>query len=234
MPTELITVLDVDTREEALEIADAVGGCQWLKVGAQLFTREGPSVVRALQERGKRIFLDLKYHDIPNTVKKAAAGAAGLGADLFTLHASGGRAMVAAAREAVEGTATRILAVTVLTSLSEEALRDDVGVRATPEETVVRWGRMAVEAGAHGLVCSPREIGPLRAAVGPGPLIVTPGVRPDWASTDDQARVMTPREAAAAGADFIVVGRPILRHAHPAEAVRLILQELAEASGGTA
>jgi orotidine-5'-phosphate decarboxylase len=233
MPTELITVLDVDTRDEALQIAEAVGGCPWLKVGAQLFTREGPEVVRALQEQGKRLFLDLKYHDIPNTVAAAARAAAELGVELFTVHAAGGRAMIAAAREAVEGTQARILAVTVLTSLSAEALRDEVGMSDPPEAAVRRLGQLAVESGAHGLVCSPLELEALRAAVGSEPTLVTPGVRPAWASTDDQARVMTPAEAAEAGSDFIVVGRPILRHTDPAAAVRRIQDELQGAAGAT-
>lgn len=226
MSTELIVVLDVDTRAEALDTVGACGDCGWFKVGAQLFTRCGPGIVLELLELGKSVFLDLKYHDIPNTVAKAAQAAADLGAGLFTLHASGGRKMIEAAREAVEGSATRILAVTVLTSLSDEMLRDEVGLPETAAEAVARLARLAVGSGAHGVVSSPREIALIRDAVGPEPLVVTPGIRPVWASTDDQARVMTPREAAEAGADFIVVGRPILRHENPAEAVRLILEEL--------
>jgi orotidine-5'-phosphate decarboxylase len=226
MAAELIVVLDVDRADEALAIVDACGACQWFKVGAQLFTREGPAVVRAIQGRGKSVFLDLKYHDIPNTVAHAARAAADLGVGLFTLHASGGRRMIEAARAAVEGSPTRILAVTILTSFSDAALRADIGLHETAAEAVPRLARLATESGAHGLVCSPHEIVAVRGAVGEGPHIVTPGVRPVWAGKDDQERVMTPAEAAAHGADFLVVGRPILKHANPAEAVRLVLEEI--------
>lgn len=226
MGTELIIGLDVDTREQALTGVEAIGECRYVKIGAQLFTRCGPEIVREVQGLGKRVMLDLKYHDIPNTVGSAARAAADLGVALFTLHASGGRKMIEAAREDVDGTDTRILAVTVLTSLTDEVLRDEVGLCETAAQAVPRLARQAVESGAHGIVCSPREIALVRGAVGPEPLIVTPGVRPEWASKDDQARVMTPRQAADAGANYIVVVRPILRHQNPAEAVRLILEEL--------
>ncbi len=224
--TELIVVLDVDTLDEAAATVDACGGCDWFKVGSQLFTRTGPECVRLLQERGKRVFLDLKYHDIPNTVAHGAKGAAALGVGLFTLHALGGSKMIAAAREAVEGTDTRILAVTILTSHSDDALRADLGLHETAAQAVPRLAKMAVDAGAHGIVCSPQEIALVRAAVGPEPIIVTPGIRPAWSSKDDQERIMTPAEARAAGASMIVVGRPILKHSNPAEAVGLILEEL--------
>jgi len=226
VPTELIVGLDVDTREQALKAVEACEGCDWFKIGSQLFTRCGPSTVEDVLARDKRVFLDLKYHDIPNTVASAVRAAAALGVSLLTLHAAGGRKMIAAAREAVEGTPARLLAVTVLTSLSEEALRSEVGLPETPAEAVRRYARLAVEAGAHGLVCSPWEIEDIRATVGPEPLVVTPGIRPHWASADDQARIMTPREAAQRGANYIVVVRPILRHADPSKAVALIREEL--------
>jgi orotidine-5'-phosphate decarboxylase len=226
MSTELIVVLDVDTQDEALAIVRACGDCQWFKIGSQLFTRCGPDVVRAVQALGKSVFLDLKFYDIPNTVAHGASAAAALDAGLFTLHASGGCKMIEAARKAVEGTQTRILAVTILTSFSDAALRSDVGLHETAAEAVPRLAKMAIEAGAHGIVCSPHEIALVCAAVGPEPLIVTPGVRPAWAGQDDQERVMTPAEAKQQGASMIVVGRPILKHPHPAEAVRLILEEL--------
>ena len=224
----MIVGLDVDTREQALTAVGAIGGCTHVKIGAQLFTRCGPDIVREIQALGKRVMLDLKYHDIPNTVGSAARAAADLGVALFTLHAAGGRKMIEAARKAVDGTGTRILAVTVLTSLTDAMLRDEIGLPETAAQAVPRFARMAVESGAHGIVCSPQEIGLVRGAVGPEALIVTPGVRPAWASKDDQARVMTPREAAQAGANYIVAVRPILKHANPAEAVRLILEELDE------
>jgi orotidine-5'-phosphate decarboxylase len=226
MATDVIVVLDVDTMREAESVVNACGACLWFKVGSQLFTRCGPESVRSLRNRSKQVMLDLKYHDIPNTVGHAAAAAADLGVALFTLHASGGRKMIEAARKAVEGTGTRILAVTVLTSFSDAALREELGLRETAAEAVPRLARLAVESGAHGIVCSPREIAVVRAAVGARPMIVTPGIRPAWAAKQDQERVMTPGEAAAAGANLIVVGRPILEHPNPAEAVRLIREEL--------
>ncbi len=223
---QLIVGLDVDTRDEALRAVDVCGACAWFKIGSQLFTRCGPDIVRDVRDRGKQVFLDLKYHDIPNTVAGAVRAARDLGVSLLTLHAAGGARMIAAAREAVEGSPTRLLAVTVLTSLTEEALRTEVGLPETPAEAVRRYARLAVAAGAHGLVASPHEIEAIREEVGPDPLVVTPGIRPVWASADDQARILTPREAAERGADFIVVVRPILRHPDPAEAVRRILDEL--------
>lgn len=221
-------MLDVDTRDEALAIIEACGDCAWYKIGSQLFTRTGPEIVREVQGQGKRVMLDLKFHDIPNTVAHSAAAAAALGVGLFTLHASGGRNMIAAARKAVDGTDTRILAVTVLTSFSDAQLRDEVGFNETAAEAVPRLARQAVESGAHGIVCSPQEIELVLRAVGPDPIIVTPGIRPAWSAKDDQARIMTPGDAARAGATMIVVGRPILKHENPAEAVRLIQEELAQ------
>lgn len=225
--TDLIVVLDVSSMDEALATVERCAGCDWFKVGFQLFTRQGPPVVRALEEQGKRVMLDLKFHDIPNTVAEGAAAAADLGAGLCTLHASGGRKMIHAARAAVENTDTKLLAVTILTSLSDEMLREEIGLPESAAEAVPRLAKMAIESGAHGIVCSPLEIEAVRAAVGPEPLIVTPGVRPTWASADDQQRIRTPREAAEAGASMVVVGRPILKHPNPPEAVRLIREELA-------
>jgi len=224
--TELITGLDVDTQAAALAAVEAAQGCQWFKIGAQLFTRRGPSIIKEVRNLGKKVFLDLKYHDIPNTVNKAAAAAAELEVSLFTIHASGGINMIRAAREAVEGTQTRILAVTVLTSMTDQMLQTEVGIPETAAQAVPRLAKQAVESGAHGIVCAPKEITLVREAVGPDALIVTPGIRPLWASKDDQARIMTPKQAAETGSDMIVVARPILNHANPAEAVRLILEEL--------
>lgn len=224
--TGIIIPLDVDSRGDAIAIVDRCGNDVWYKVGFQLFTRCGPPVVEELKSRGCSVFLDLKFHDIPNTVAKGAKAAADLGADLITLHAVGACRMIAAAREAVEGSNTKILAVTVLTSLSDEELRSEVGLPETAAEAVPRLAKQSVEAGAHGLVASPKEITLIRDAVGPVPLIVTPGIRPAWASTDDQARIATPAQAAKDGADFIVIGRPITKHENPAEAVRLILEEV--------
>jgi len=224
--TELIVGLDLDSEAEACAAVRACDSCDCFKIGSQLFSRCGPSVVRAVQDRGKAVFLDLKFHDIPNTVARAARAAADLGAGLFTLHASGGVRMIQAAREAINGSETRILAVTVLTSLSDTMLQEEIGIPQTAAQAVPRLARLAVEAGAHGIVCSPREIALVREAVGADPLVVAPGIRPEWAGQDDQVRTMTPRQAADAGADMIVVARPVLSHARPAEAIRLILDEL--------
>jgi orotidine-5'-phosphate decarboxylase len=227
LPTELITVLDVNSTEEAIHIVNQCEGCDWFKVGGQLFTRTGPPVVKSLQELGKNVMLDLKFHDIPNTVHHSAAAAADLGVNMFTLHAGGGPEMIAQARRVVDETPTKILAVTVLTSMAEPMWRDVIGIPEAPADTVQRWAKMAVDAGAHGIVCSPLEIELVRGVIGEGPMIVTPGIRPEWSTKDDQARIMTPQQAAEAGATHIVVGRPILNHQNPAEAVQLIQEEIA-------
>lgn len=226
MSTELIAVLDVDTREQALDVVKACGPCKWFKIGAQLFTRCGPAVVYEISDLEKHVFLDLKYHDIPNTVAKAADAAADMGVGLITVHATGGCNMIAAARQAVEGSTTRILAVTILTSMTDDMVKNEIGIPETAELAVPRLAKLAIDSGAHGIVCSPREITLVRDAVGPEPLIVTPGIRPAWATADDQARIMTPTDAREAGASMVVVGRPILKHKNPAEAVRLIMKEL--------
>src|SRR5512145_835693 len=196
-----------------------------LKVGLEIFTAEGPSAVCAAAALGKPVFLDLKLHDIPNTVEGAARSAAESGAALLTVHASGGPEMV---RAAVRGAAgkVRILAVTVLTSLDAAAL-ERIGLRGPPEAAVVRLARLAVDAGAGGLVCSPHEVAAVRAAVGPGPLLVVPGVRPAGAAVGDQARVATPETAVRAGADVIVLGRPLRDAADPAAAARAIAASIA-------
>ncbi len=226
MSTELIIALDVDSLDAAKRCVEDCSGCTWYKAGLQLFSRTGPAIVDQLRNAEKHVFLDLKLHDIPNPVKHAARAAADLGADLITIHACGGAKMIAAAREAVEGTDTRVLAVTVLTSINDDVLQNEVGIPASAEQTVSRFAKLAVECGAHGIVSSPHEIAAVRQAVGRDALIVTPGIRPAWAATDDQARFMTPRDAALSGADFVVVGRPILKHDNPAEAVALVLKEL--------
>jgi orotidine-5'-phosphate decarboxylase len=178
-----------------------------LKVGLELFAAEGPPAVRAAAALGRPVFLDLKLHDIPNTVEGAARSAAATGAALLTVHASGGAEMVRAAVRGA-GPGTRVLAVTVLTSLDGRAL-DEIGLSGPLEAAVVRLARLAVGAGAGGIVCSPHEVAAVRAAVGPGPLLVVPGVRPPGAARGDQARVATPAEAVRAGADVVVVGRPL-------------------------
>jgi orotidine-5'-phosphate decarboxylase len=195
-----------------------------LKVGLELFAAEGPPAVRAAAALGRPVFLDLKLHDIPNTVEGAARSAAASGASLLTVHASGGPAMVAAAVRGA-GAGVRVLAVTVLTSLDAAALAR-IGLAGTPEEAVTRLARLAVDAGAGGLVCSPLEVAAVRAAVGAGPLLVVPGVRPAGAAKGDQARVATPAEAVRAGADVLVLGRPLRDAADPAAAARAVAGDL--------
>ncbi len=205
----------------ARQVAPHVG---MLKVGLELFAAEGPSAVRAVASLGRPVFLDLKLHDIPNTVEGAARSAAATGAGLLTVHAAGGAAMIAAAVRGA-GPGVRILAVTVLTSLDADAL-EEIGLSGPPEEAVVRLARLAVAAGAGGLVCSPREVRAVRAAVGPSPLLVVPGVRPAGSATGDQSRVATPAAAVADGADVIVVGRPLREGGDPVAAAKRIAGEI--------
>jgi orotidine-5'-phosphate decarboxylase len=212
-----------DAEPFARAIAPAVG---MLKVGLELFAAEGPEAVRAAAAVGRPVFLDLKLHDIPNTVEGAARSAAASGASLLTVHASGGAAMVRAAVKGAGGK-LRVLAVTVLTSLDADALAA-IGLGGPPETAVVRLARLAVAAGAGGLVCSPHEVRAVRAAVGVGPLLVVPGVRPPGADRGDQARVATPAEAVAAGADVIVLGRPLRDAPDPVAAARQIATTLPE------
>jgi orotidine-5'-phosphate decarboxylase len=205
----------------ARSVAPEVG---LLKVGLELFAAEGPDAVRAAAALGRPVFLDLKLHDIPNTVEGAARSAAASGASLLTVHASGGPEMIRAAVRGA-GPALGILAVTVLTSLDSAALAR-IGLAGPPADAVVRLACLAVEAGARGLVCSPLEVAAVRAAVGAGPLLVVPGVRPAGSARGDQARVATPQEAVRAGADVLVLGRPLREAADPAAAARAIAQSL--------
>jgi orotidine-5'-phosphate decarboxylase len=226
MTTELIVALDVNTTTEADGIVTAIGdSVQWYKVGKQLFTQAGPEAVRQLKDRGKKVFLDLKFHDIPNTVAQAVRSAADIGADMTNVHASGGRAMLEAAAQAAAERDTLLIAVTVLTSMNQDALTG-IGIDATPEQQVVRLATLAQAAGVPGVVCSAHEINALRAACGPGFKLVVPGIRPAGSAHGDQKRVMTPAEATAAGADYIVVGRPITQASDPAAAARAVLAEL--------
>lgn len=228
MPCDLILALDVETRGEALGILEPLNGrLRWVKIGLQLFTAHGPDLVREVGDMGFRIFLDLKLHDIPNTVAKAVASIAPLPVGMLTIHTSGGREMMAWARKSQADHAPELLllGVTVLTSLDSAAIRE-TGVPGEAGDQVSRLARLAVDSGLQGLVCSPQETAGLRTALPSGVKLVTPGIRPAGSSADEQKRVMTPADAAAAGADYIVVGRPILKASDPAGAVAAILADL--------
>jgi len=227
---KIIFALDVNGVAEIDRYAGMLSGkVGMFKVGKELFTSCGPEAVRAVQRHGGRVFLDLKYHDIPNTVAKAMLEAARLGVQLTNLHALGGAEMMETAATAVRkefgDDRPRLLAVTILTSSTAETLRG-VGIEHTVEQMVVRLAKLAREAGMDGVVASPLEIEPIRAACGPDFLIVTPGVRPTFASVDDQKRIMTPAEAVLAGADYLVIGRPIAKAADPAAAAEMIADEI--------
>ena len=229
MACDLILVLDAPSPRDIAPVLRLLGGkVRWAKIGLEMFTACGPDCVREVAGMGFDILLDLKLHDIPNTVARAVESAARLPVKMLTLHTAGGREMMRRAVKAQEQSAPQLLllGVTVLTSLGENDLRE-TGVGAGPEAQVVRLARLAVGCGLGGLVCSPLEIAPLRAQLPPAIKLVTPGIRPAGAGGgDDQMRVMTPAEAARAGANFIVVGRPIFKAADPAAAAQAILAEL--------
>jgi len=224
----LIVALDFSSAREALKIvASLVDSVQTYKVGMQLYTAEGPQMVRDLVGSGRKVFLDLKYHDIPNTVAAAVREAAKLGVSMLTVHASGGTKMLQAAVEAAreKDSGPQILAVSVLTSMDDQDL-NEIGVHGQVVDQVVWLASLALEAGCSGVVSSAREVKTLREKLGTDFLAITPGVRPAGTAHGDQARVTTPAEAIAAGATHIVVGRPITAAANPAEAAAKILQEL--------
>lgn len=228
---KIIFALDVKGANEIDRWAELLSAkVGMFKVGKELFTSCGPEAVRAVQRHGGQVFLDLKYHDIPNTVAQAMVAAAGLGVQLANLHALGGAEMMEAAANAVrngfsEAERPRLLAVTILTSSTVETLRQ-VGIEHSVPDMVVRLARLAQQSGMDGVVASPLEIGLIREACGPDFLIVTPGVRPSFAALDDQKRIMSPSDAVQAGADYLVIGRPIAKAADPADAARLIAEEI--------
>lgn len=228
---ELIVALDVNTREEAVEKVKAIGeSVDFYKIGLELFTAEGPDVVKAVKDLGKRVFLDLKFHDIPRTVERAVKSGGKLGVDLMTIHSVGGKAMIQAAAQAAAefgAAAPKILAVTVLTSLDQSDL-EDVGIKGrTPAEQVEAMARFAIDNGANGLVCSPKEVGNLSKILKAGTLFITPGVRPAGAAVGDQKRVATPADAVRDGSTHLVVGRPILAAEDPVAAAKAIRAEMA-------
>jgi orotidine-5'-phosphate decarboxylase len=227
----LIVALDVPDANAALQLVDQLNGsCTWFKVGLELFVAAGPAVLEPLVKRGCNIFLDLKFHDIPNTVAGAVRSAAGLGVRMMTIHASGGPAMLAAAQGALQGVPNppQLLAVTVLTSM-DEAQTSAVGLERAPGEQVELLAKMGLAVGISGFVCSPQEVGKLRAITGPAGVLVIPGIRPAGDAVGDQKRVATPADALRSGASYLVVGRPITQAANPAKAAEAILEEMASA-----
>ena len=228
---KIIFALDVESRADAERwVTLLTGHVGMFKVGKQLFTACGPDVVRMIRERGGEVFLDLKYHDIPNTVAMATVEAARLGASLCNLHALGGYEMMAATRQALDRECSgkerpRVLAVTILTSSTEETLKG-VGIDLPVSEMVVKLARLAQSAGIDGVVASPLEVSLIREACGKEFLIVTPGVRPSFAAVNDQKRIMTPADAVKAGADYLVIGRPIAAAPDPVAACNYIIDEI--------
>jgi len=224
----IIVALDYPDAQPALALADRLEPSQCrLKVGKQLFTATGPHLLESLMKRGFEIFLDLKFHDIPNTTAQACRAAASLGVWMVNVHALGGRKMLEAARDAVAGTSQkpRLIAVTLLTSMAQQDLHD-IGINATPAEMVLRLATLARDSGLDGVVCSAHESALLRKHCGSEFCLVTPGIRPSQASLDDQSRVMTPRAAMEAGSSYLVIGRPITQAADPLRALLGINQEL--------
>lgn len=233
----LIVALDLASADAAARLAEKLRGrVGMFKVGSELFTAEGPVLARYLVANGDKVFLDLKFHDVPNTVRGAAREAAELGVSMLNVHASGGRKMMEAAlegaRSATRGRAAPrplLLAVTILTSLAGDDL-DELGLSGRPEDAVVRLARLAQQAGLDGVVASPREIAALRRACGPRFVIVTPGIRPAASPSHDQARIATPSAAIQAGADYLVVGRPITEAPDPLATVEAVANEMERAA----
>jgi orotidine-5'-phosphate decarboxylase len=225
----LIVALDAPDAASAQAMVERLEGrCAWFKVGLELFVAAGPAVIEPLLKEGHQVFLDLKLHDIPNTVAGAVRSAASLGVRLLTVHAAGGPAMLAAARDALAGVAhpPELLAVTVLTSMDEAQLQA-IGVQRSAEQQVELLAKMGLEAGIRGFVCSPLEVAALRQITGPEGVLVTPGIRPADGAAGDQKRIATPAEALLQGASYLVVGRPITQAAEPAQAAEAILEEMA-------
>jgi len=229
---QLIVALDVSSAAQAQKIVSSLGDfARFYKVGMQLYTAEGPTIVRELVGSGRNVFLDLKYHDIPNTVGAAVREAGRLGVSLLTVHGAGGSKMLRAAAKAARESnpAMKVVAVTVLTSMDEEDLHE-IGVPGNLEKQVVHVAKLAVKAGCHGVVSSAREAKALRSHLGNDFLVITPGVRPAGSALGDQARAVTPAEAIAAGSTHLVVGRPITGAANPSEVAEKIIREIEHAS----
>lgn len=231
----IMVALDFPNLEEAERLIASLQGIPcYMKVGMQLYYAEGPKVVARLKERGYKVFLDLKMHDIPNTVKGGAESITRLGVDMFNVHAAGGKRMMECALEGADkgcggaGSAKRplVVAVTALTSLNRTVLNQEIGIAGTVEETVIRYALLAQEAGLDGVVASPLEVPAIRKHCGPRFVTVTPGIRPAGSEPGDQSRIATPAEAVRMGADYIVVGRPVTASSNPRETLLSIIEEL--------
>ena len=226
MKEKIIIALDFDQFEDAKKTVDALPNAVYFKVGLQAFLKFGDRIIPYLAEHNKKLFLDLKFKDIPNTVFGAVRSALKFSPDMLTIHLSGGKAMIQKAVEAAqEKPDLKVLGVTVLTSLGQEDLAD-IGVDLSPRDAVLKLCQLGIESGLKAVVCSPMEIEPIRKQFGSQVQLVTPGIRPAWAAKGDQKRVFTPKMAVEAGSDYLVIGRPITQHQNPAEAFDLILQEI--------
>lgn len=231
---KVIVALDVDNRIKAMElVTNLASELNWFKVGMELFSAEGPQIVREISDAGAKVFVDLKFHDIPNTVARASAAITRLGAAMLNVHCGGGKEMMQRAVEAVREAAAqeripvpKLIGVTVLTSMSQTVLTGEAGVNRELKEHVQALALLAKEAGLDGVVASPQEVEMIRAACGPEFIAVTPGVRPVWAALNDQKRVTTPAEALRLGSTHLVIGRPITGAPDPKAACRKILQEM--------
>lgn len=237
---KLIVALDVDSLDRALELVEQLQPhVGMFKVGMELYNAVGPRAVQAIRERGGKVFVDLKLHDIPTTVAKAARVLTRNGASIINVHAGGGLAMMQAAASAVQDEAAmlgiempQVIAVTVLTSMDQSALNSQLNISGTVEEQVVRWAKLAQQAGLHGVVASPWEIKAIREACGSSFVIITPGIRPMGVKKNDQERVMTPKEAVELGATYLVIGRPITGAENPVQAAKTIVEEITGIDGG--
>jgi len=222
----IIVALDFPNEKEALTLVEQLdpSRCR-LKVGKELFTRSGPEFVKNLVHKNYDVFLDLKFHDIPNTVARACQAGADLGVWMINVHAMGGRKMLEAAREALPSSNTKLIAVTVLTSMGEEDLKE-IGLSNTPAQQVKKLATLTNDCGLDGVVCSPQEIALLREDLDKSFELVTPGIRPEWSVTGDQKRIMTPAQAVEAGSNYLVIGRPITQAEDPMQALEKIEKEL--------
>ncbi len=231
---KIIVALDVPNRAEAMQLVERLSGeVGAFKIGMQLYNAEGPAIVREIEAAGGRVFLDLKFHDIPNTVAEATRVVTKLGVAIMNVHAAGGKKMMAGAAEAAAEQAKAagvakplVTAVTVLTSISQAEFEDEVGIGRPIAEQVIHWAKLAQAAGLDGVVASAKEITDIRNACGPDFVIITPGIRPVWAAANDQSRIMTPKQAVELGATYLVIGRPITAQPDPVEAARKIVAEI--------